>query len=93
MRPEMAIGLLAAACREQLREVIVQEISTHFEAGDEMALPEREAQISKIADELDELERAEEALIREADAAGLPILRRADADPDVLLLADSALRL
>ena len=93
MRPEVMLGLLVGACREQFRAAIVQEIAPHFEAGAEMTLPEREARLAKIADELDELERAEEALIREAEANGLPILRRADANADTLLLADSALGL
>ena len=55
------------------------------------ALKDRPARLQHLRDELDRLERGEERLIREAEAAGEPLERRGDARPELVLLPDGML--
>ena len=52
------------------------------------ALKDRPARLQHLRDELDKLERGEERLIREAEAAGEPLERRGDARPEIVLAID-----
>ena len=52
------------------------------------ALKDRPARLQHLRDELDRLERGEERLIREAEAAGEPLERRGDARPEIVLAAN-----
>jgi len=45
----------------------------------------RDAELEKLKGELEDAERAEESLLRDAEAAGTPIPRRRDADPAIYL--------
>lgn len=90
---EAAVWLLVAANAEAFRSFVISLIDKDLDGADLPDLKERAARLEKIAEERDELVRAEEAVIREMEAAGLPVLRRADADPDALLLSDTALGL
>lgn len=86
--PEAMIGLLVTAHRETFRAQIIQQVDAALAGQEVMAPGEREAALRKIAADLEDLEFAEEALIRTAEREGLSILRREDADADVLLLSD-----
>lgn len=88
---DAVLGLLIAANRDAFRAQIVEQVEAAYGDQKVMTADEREAALRKIGDDLVDLERAEEALIRAAEREGLPILRREDADPDVLLLADAEL--
>jgi len=81
-------GLLAAACRDLIRACVERELLDLLE-GRETATPEQKAERMAALDaELDNLERAEEAAIRQAEAAGIAILRRREARPAIVLLPD-----
>lgn len=46
---------------------------------------QRVERLAAIADELDRLENVEEDLVSEAEAAGVPVARRGDARPEIVL--------
>lgn len=52
---------------------------------------ERDKRLEKLEGELADLEVAEERLVRTAERGGLPVLRRADASPLIVLAPDAAL--
>ena len=69
-------------------DVVLSALTRHIEDGDDLARPERAARLVALDAELLQLERDEEALIREIEAAGGDVLRRADASPAVVLDAE-----
>jgi hypothetical protein len=66
-------------------DAVLSALTRHLDDGDDLAKPERAARLAAFDAELLQLERAEEALIREIEAAGGLALRRADANPVVVL--------
>ncbi|NVM90835.1 hypothetical protein FHT32_004492 [Variovorax sp. SG517] len=66
-------------------DAVLSALTRHFDDGDDLAKPERAARLAAFDAELLQLERAEEALIREVEAAGGLALRRANANPVVVL--------
>ncbi|TGQ94637.1 hypothetical protein EN851_03535 [Mesorhizobium sp. M8A.F.Ca.ET.208.01.1.1] len=89
---ESAAGFFALAFAAPLmRERLAAEISAEYSAGDGPTAEAHKQMLAKLDAELLELEMAEEALLRAAEAAGIEILRRIDADPRAVLAADSAL--
>lgn len=87
------IALLIGLNREAFRSQIAELIEAQYKGLDVPSAEDRAAQLADLDAEIGDLERAEEGLIREAERAGLPVLRRDDADPDALLLADEELGL
>jgi hypothetical protein len=87
----MLIALLIGANREAFRSQLAEMIAPAYADAKPIEAAEREATLRRIDDELLDLEMAEEAAIRGAEASGLSILRRADADPRAVLLADKDL--
>jgi len=86
------LGLLIGANRAAFRDQLAAMLEPAYANGAKpIASEERAATLRRIDDELLDLENAEEAAIRGAEAAGLSILRRADADPRAVLLADKDL--
>lgn len=85
------VGLLVAANREAFTEVLHDHVAARYEGFEVMAPAARADALATLAADLADLERAEESLIRSAEAAGFAPLRREDADPDVLLLSDQEL--
>ncbi len=71
-----------------------QKVSTALLAGidsvpEGLPTEQRERRLAEISAELDRLEAGEERLILASEAAGAPVLRRADARPEIVLaLAD-----
>lgn len=84
-------GLLIAANREAVREIIVDRLDEFYSAHPSMSAADKADAIAKIDAEIFERELAEEAAIRAAEQAGLAIERREDADPRAVLAADTAL--
>ena len=84
-------SLFLAATRDALRAALVDQLSDHYEGKDAASALEKAKRISAIQDELDALCRVEERLIREAEAAGLPILRRETAPVEIVLAPDDEL--
>ncbi|MDY0268217.1 hypothetical protein [Trichloromonas sp.] len=81
-------AVLAFLLRDQLLAVGEEIIGRHYAADPGETIPAGPAR-RKALEELDEetylLEVAEEALIEEAEAAGLAVLRRPDASPEAVL--------
>lgn len=71
--------------RESITERLVAEAKT-ARNGTPLSDAAREAEIERLQRELEDIERAEESAIREAEAAGAAIPRRADANPAIFLL-------
>lgn len=84
-------GLLIAANREAVREIIVDRLDEFYSAHPSMSAADKAARIAEIDAEIFERELVEEAAIRAAEQAGLAIERREDADPRAVLAADTAL--
>lgn len=85
------LGLLIAANRDNIRDIIVDRLDEFYAQHAAMSAADKAAAILKIDAELLDLELAEEGAIRAAEAAGLAIERREDADPRAVLAADTAL--
>ena len=84
------LALLVASNRSGVREALAKVLRTGYEHGDTLTAGDREAKLNAIDAELDDLEHREEALIRQSEIDGTPLLRRDDADPAVVLLAEVA---
>ena len=83
--------LLAAVAGDQLIELFEAQAAARW--GDDPGLTEdeREAELVRLHNEAFQLELAEEALLRQAAAAGLAIDRRPDAHPAAILAPASAM--
>lgn len=81
------LGVLALFNREAVRTRLIAEARAGI-TGKAIDRAVREAELAKLNRELEEVERAEELAIREAEEAGALIHRRPDADP-ALYLAES----
>ena len=84
----LLVGANRDAFRDQLEALIDQ---TYSDGQQPIAADERVRELRRIDQDLMDLEIAEESTIRAAEDAGLPALRRADADPRAVLLADEDL--
>jgi hypothetical protein len=72
-----------------VRAALAAEIENHYRTrGDAgVADDDREQRLAELDDELLELETDEERMICQAEAAGLTVLRRGDADPRAIVAA------
>jgi hypothetical protein len=86
------LALLAAAVPDALASAIEAKLAAAYQnAAEPMTEADKAAEMARIDGELSDLERAEEAAIRAAEAAGMSIMRRGDADPSAVLAPDAAL--
>ena len=86
------IALLIGANRNAFRDQLAAMLEpTYSNDAKPISAEEREAALHRIDEDLLELELAEEAAIRSAEAVGLHVQRRADADPRAVLAGDDAL--
>lgn len=76
---------------DQAGEFLKNQVSAHLQGVETMDQTDREAKLAKISRERLDLELSEEAIIRQAEAIGLDIGRRSDADVRAVLAHDSAL--
>ena len=86
----LLLALIVASNRSGAREALSKVLRTGYEHTDTMTSSDREAKLAEIDAELLRLEIDEERIVRESEEAGMPILRRDDADPAVVLLRDLA---
>ena len=76
---------------EAIEEMLTKKIDEHLnEHAPRLPSAERPARLEQIQRDIRELELEEEAVIRAAEDDGIEILRRADADPLVVLGLDEA---
>lgn len=85
------LGLLVMTNRAAIRDIIVRSLEDAAEGRETISNADRARRLGSIDAEVNAIERVEEQLIREAEMAGLPVLRREDADPAIVLLGDAAL--
>jgi len=78
-------ALALASVSSQIRETVQSEIERHVDAAPGLSDDQRERAVADRRERLLILELAEEAMIREAERAGLDILRRGDADVRAVL--------
>ena len=91
--PDNLVGpWLAAVAPDALRAVFTEQLDAFYaNRREDLPVAQRPARIAALEREVDDLERVEEALVREMERAGLSVLRRADADPAAVLAHDDAL--
>ena len=87
----LLIGLLIGANRDAFRSQLAEMIAPAYADAKPIEAVEREAALRRIDEELVDIELAEESAIRAAEATGLSVLRRADADPQAVLASDAEL--
>lgn len=73
------------------REFMAVKIDRLYRGAKGLSDAERKDKITRLTGEIERLELLEESLIRASEDAGLPILRRRDARPEVVLADDSAM--
>lgn len=83
--PEEALSLQIALNPQGFRKLIAAELAEFYKGREAMPRDQRDARIKEIEAELLALETTEEGMIRQAEAAGIEILRRANADPRAVL--------
>ena len=83
--------LLFAASANAIREIVMAHMDADFSAGIGLSEDDRRRRLSGHRQRILHLELAEEATIREAERAGLDILRRADADEEAVLTSQDTL--
>lgn len=84
-------SLLVASNRAGVRDLFARALADDLEGIETVTNADRARRLGALDAEILAIERAEEQLIREAEVAGLPILRREDARPEIVLLSDAAL--
>lgn len=83
--PDEAVSLQIAMNPQGFRKMAVAELTSQYKGREAMPRDQRAARIAEVEAELLDLETTEEAMIRQAERAGLEILRRANADPRAVL--------
>lgn len=82
---------LATYLAPSLAAAMKAEASKHLGKHPGITSAERAARLDKLDRQLLDLELAEESIVRNAIASGLPVHRRARADPRAVMAADSEL--
>ncbi|WP_101341863.1 hypothetical protein [Cereibacter azotoformans] len=93
--PEVDVlrGLMMASptVRAELRDVVAGQLRDRLNGRETMDGATRRKKLDRAMQALLDLEMVEEASIRALEAAGLPVMRRPDADARALLAADTSL--
>lgn len=84
-------GLMALIGRDAIRTAAAAKLEEAYRGRPGIDQGERQARLDAFAAELLDLEFVEEAIIRQAEGAGLDISRRQDADPRAVLAPSSRL--
>lgn len=79
------VALLVGLHAQAIRKIIGGKLKAFYAGRTVLAPEDRDARAAELEGELLNLELAEEAAIRRAEAAGLSVDRRADADPRAVL--------
>lgn len=84
-------SLILATALPAVRNIIEERLEAAVAGRECLTAAERVERIEKAEGELLKLELSEEALVRSLEGAGLPVDRRADADPRAVLCAEASL--
>lgn len=82
---------IAAIVAQQVAEEMKRQVKEHYASLSVPSEHEREARSVTLDRQLLDCELTEESIIRQAEAVGLPVLRRSDADPRAVLAHDKVL--
>lgn len=82
---------LATIAPDALRSFFLGQVDDVYADRDDPPEDQRPAMIARLDTQVLGLELTEEALVRQAEASGIPILRRGDADPRTVLAHNDAL--
>lgn len=85
------LAVTAAVNPEGLLAQVARGLDAVYAQRDGLSEQDKGARLRELKAERIELEKREEAHIRGLEAVGLPALRRADADPEIVLAADEEL--
>lgn len=88
---DQAVALLLVANGDAVADVLKKLLAESYADDDGLEPGERDAECAKLDRQIADCEMAEEAAVRDAEDAGLAILRRGDADPRATLATDTAL--
>jgi len=88
---EQLFSMLVASNMAGVRDFFARALADDLEGKDVVDNGERARRLGALDAEITAVEKVEETLIREAELAGLPVLRREDARPEIVLLPDAAL--
>ena len=89
--PAFLFDCFISVVADEIKARLATRLEEFYREQPGLAEAERDKRIKALEDELAEIEVAEERLILRAEAAGLPVLRRADAVPEIVLAPDAAL--
>lgn len=84
-------GFMCAVAPAGMFDFLARKLDDTYAGGPGLTAAERATRLSKADAHLLELSLAEEAIIRACEAAGMVVMRRAEADPRAVLAPDSAL--
>lgn len=84
-------ALVALTLGPVIRDKLMDLVSSLYNDTEGLSEAERGEALSDLDREILDLELTEEAVIRTAEASGIPIMRRRDADPRAVLAHASAL--
>jgi len=85
------LGLLIMTNRDAVRDIVKRSLEDAVEGRETVTNADRARRLGALDAEITAVEKVEEILVREAEQAGLPVLRREDARPEIILLSDVAL--
>jgi hypothetical protein len=88
---EALLGLIVLACRPQLRKVVEGQLSDLVHGRETFSDKDRAARIAEAGKELRQALALEELACRHLEDAGVSVSRRADAQPELVLMTDAAL--
>lgn len=82
------LPLIVAVCRTEMRKIVAEKIAAAYRPGSpSLTREQRDQRLAEIDAQLLAAEMHEERLIRQAEAVGLTLDRRADADARAVLAA------
>jgi hypothetical protein len=88
---DLLFALIMATAMPAVRSIVEERLEQATAGRPTLTRTERVERIAEAEAELLALELSEEATVRSLEAAGLPVERRADADPRAVLASESSL--
>ncbi|WP_417264547.1 hypothetical protein [Celeribacter sp.] len=88
---ECSFGVMLDACLPAVRASVEEALEQAVAGRECLTMQERAEKLEQAKADLMTMELEEESLVRALEASGLPVERRADADPQAVLCADASL--
>lgn len=85
-------SIVVAVIHDRVRDAVMKAVTDTYSNGHSgISRQDRDRALAEADERMLQMELAEEAIIRAAEAAGLDVLRRADANPTAVLAATEVL--